>query len=160
MKKILFALIFNSSNSVRNPQREVKGGDNMKKPIVLVIIMLGLLIFLPTEKVNANGNWVLWENASGNLVAEGSSVPVQLIVVPRSEWTILESFPTYEACIEKTKMSRNRHDVFHFDLTENIKQDPNKEVIGDWPTITVKWKNGMQTHFELKCFPESVDPRR
>ena len=117
----------------------------MKSLLVkLGVILIGLAILGYTEVCRAEGSWVLWENVG---------VKTPLMNQPNySGWTLERAYPTYEMCINEANYRIKTKSV-----TWN-KTEYQIEIRSDG--FLAKKSDYDWTFYEVKCFPDTIDPRK
>jgi hypothetical protein len=109
-----------------------------------VILIIGLAIFSYVEVCRAEGAWVLWENLGIRLPSFGKP--------DWSGWKLERAYPTYEMCIKeanyriKTKSASRNKTEYQIEIRSDGFMA--KKSDDDW------------TFYEVKCFPDTVDPRK
>jgi len=116
-------------------------------------ILLALLFCLSmTNIVNAQSAWVLWEkfyiNEEGKIytLEEGKKVKVDKV-----EWKVVNAYPTYEDCVGGQ--------MANFLYTPE--QKGFKVFSKPFEYESVKKQDGkLSVLHELKCLPDTIDPRK
>jgi len=119
------------------------------KNLILLAIVIGLFM---VGTARADGAWVLWEK---QYISESKGLSHS--VVNAGGWEIRSAYPTYRLCLKAQKENF---------ITGSAIQDTSSEILYSFPyeytMVVINSKDGTKTYItqELKCLPESVDPRK
>lgn len=108
------------------------------------ILLAILLCLFSSSTANAECAWVLWErqylqNEEGKVVNPG-------------EWGIVSAYPKYEQCFERQKQQ-----------FLDLKETPGFKVISrpfEYVSQYTESGKGPSILQELKCLPDTIDPRK
>jgi len=111
--------------------------------VKLGVILIGLIILGYAEVCNAQCAWVLWERQY--MVTEEGKV------ANPGEWGIVAAYPKYEQCFERQKKE-----------FLDLKEAPGFKVISRPFEYVMGRKEGGKLVIlqELKCLPDTIDPRK
>ena len=111
--------------------------------VKLGVILIGLAIFAYVEKPWAESAWVLWENL--DVINEEGQV------VKLGQWVIVNAYPRHEQCLEGQKQK-----------FLNYKEEQGYKVISIPFGYVWRYKEGGKSSIiqELKCLPDTIDPRK
>ena len=108
-----------------------------------ILLIAGLIIIGFSSLVDAECAWVLWErqhikNEEGKVTNAG-------------DWGIVSAYPKYEQCLD-----RQRQEFINFPEEQGYK------VVSRPFEYALRYKEGGEGSIlqELKCLPDTIDPRK